>query len=66
MVFGYFGEHNLYIPSRELVRQDAYQAQVIRIQCACPVGWSPDVEDETVNGVLAMFGAKIRERLPGV
>ncbi len=58
MVFGYFAEHNLYIPTRELVRQDAYQAQVIRIQYASPVGWSPDVEDEMVHGVLAMYGAE--------
>ena len=29
MVFGYMGEHNLYIPTRELVRLNAYQAQVI-------------------------------------
>ena len=46
------GEHNLYIPTRELVRLDAYQAQVIRIQYASPVGWAPEVEDEMVNGVL--------------
>jgi len=52
MVFAYMGEHNLYIPTRELVRLDAYQAQVIRIQYASPVGWSPDVEDSMINGVL--------------
>jgi hypothetical protein len=46
------GEHNLYIPTRELVRLDAYQAQVIRIQYASPVGWAPEVEDEMVQGVL--------------
>ena len=51
-VTAYMGEHNLYIPTRELVRMDAYQSQVIRIQYASPVGWSPDVEDEMVNGVL--------------
>ena len=51
-VCSYMGEHNLYIPTRELVRLDAYQAQVIRIQYASPVGWSPDVEDEMVQGVL--------------
>ena len=33
-VGSYMGEHNLYIPTRELVRLDAYQAQVIRIQYA--------------------------------
>lgn len=52
MVFAYMGEHNLYIPTRELVRMDAYQARVIRIQYASPVGWAPEVEDEMVNGVL--------------
>jgi neutral ceramidase len=51
-VCAYMGEHNLYIPTRELVRLDAYQAQVIRIQYASPVGWAPEVEDEMVNGVL--------------
>ena len=48
----YAGEHNLYIPTRELVRLDAYQAQVIRIQYASPVGWAPEVEDEMVEGVF--------------
>ena len=48
----YMGEHNLYIPTRELVRLDAYQAQVIRIQYASPVGWAPEVEDEMVDGSL--------------
>ena len=38
-VTSYMGEHNLYIPTREIVRLDAYQAQVIRIQYASPVGW---------------------------
>ena len=51
-VCAYMGEHNLYIPTRELVRLDAYQAQVIRIQYASPVGWAPEVEDEMVQGVL--------------
>jgi hypothetical protein len=51
-VCAYMGEHNLYIPTRELVRLDAYQAQVIRIQYASPVGWAPEVEDEMVEGVL--------------
>jgi transposase len=37
-VCAYMGEHNLYIPTREIVRLDAYQAQVIRIQYASPVG----------------------------
>lgn len=48
----YMGEHNLYIPTRELVRLDAYQSKVIQIQYASPVGWSPDVEDAMVNGVI--------------
>ena len=47
----YMGEHNLYIPTRELVRLDAYQAQVIKIQYASPVGWAPEVEDDMVEGV---------------
>jgi hypothetical protein len=54
MVFGYMGEHNLYIPTRELVRLDAYQSRVIQIQYASPVGWHPDVEDEMVEGVIKM------------
>lgn len=55
MVFAYMGEHNLYIPTRKLVRMDTYQAQVIRIQYASPVGWSEDVEDEMVEGVVKMI-----------
>ena len=54
MVLGYMGEHNLYIPTRELVRLGAYQAQVIQIQYASPVGWAPEVEDEMVNAVIRM------------
>ena len=62
MMFGYFAERNLYVPTREIVRQDAYQAQVIRIQFGSPVGWAPEVEDEMVKGALAMFGEKYYER----
>jgi hypothetical protein len=58
MVFGYFGEHNLYIPTRENVRLDLYQAQWLRVQHACPVGWSLDVEDEMVKGALAVADAE--------
>jgi hypothetical protein len=58
MVFGYFGEHNLYIPTRENVRLDLYQSQVIREQYTCPVGWSLDVEDEMIRGALAVVGAE--------
>jgi hypothetical protein len=56
MVFGYFAERNLYIPTREIVRENAYQAQVIQIQFGSPVGWAPEAEDEMVRGVLALFG----------
>ncbi len=56
MVFGYFAEHNLYIPTREIVRLDGYQAQVIRTQYASPVGWSPEVEEEMVRKTLAIVG----------
>ncbi|MGA3185593.1 MAG: hypothetical protein ABSF22_00655 [Bryobacteraceae bacterium] len=59
MVFGYFGEHNLYIPTRENVRLDLYQSQVIREQYTCPVGWSLDVEDEMIKGALAVVGAQL-------
>ena len=58
MVFGYFAEHNLYIPTRENVRLDLYQAQALRVQYTCPVGWSLDVEDEILKGALAVVGAK--------
>lgn len=55
MVFAYMGEHNLYIPTRALVKINAYQAQVIQTQYASPVGWSPDIEDEMVKGVEKMI-----------
>jgi len=51
-VTAYMGEHNLYIPTRELVRTDSYQSQVLRIQYASPVDWDPGVEDEMVHGVI--------------
>lgn len=54
MVFAYMGEHNLYIPTREIVRNNEYQSQVIQIQYASPVGWAPEVEDEMVNAVIKM------------
>jgi len=58
MVFGYFAEHNLYIPTRENIRLDLYQSQALRVQYTCPVGWSLDVEDEILKGALAVVGAK--------
>jgi len=61
MIFGYMGEHNLYIPTREIVRLDAYQSQVIRIQYASPVGWDPSVEDVTVKGVVRMVKDILKE-----
>lgn len=61
MVGAYMGEHNLYIPTRELVRVDAYQAQVIRIQYASPVGWAPEVEDEMVDGVIKLVKSMTEE-----
>jgi len=54
MVFAYMGEHNLYIPTREIVRQNAYQAQTLQIQYASPVGWAPEVGDEMVDAVIKM------------
>ena len=58
-VTGYMGEHNLYIPTRELVRLQAYQGIVIQIQYASPVGWAPEVEDEMVKGVVRMVKSVI-------
>lgn len=60
MVGAYMGEHNLYIPTRELVRLGAYQAKVIQIQYASPVGWSPEVEDQMVHGVKKMIQASLK------
>ncbi len=60
MVFAYMGEHNLYIPTREIVRQGVYQATVIQTQYASPVGWAPSVEDEMVNGVNGLIGRVLR------
>ena len=59
MTFGYMGEHNLYIPTRELVRLQTYQAKVIQIQYASPVGWAPEVEDEMVKGVVRMVKSMV-------
>ena len=61
MVFGYMGEHNLYIPTRELVRLKVYQGIVIQIQYASPVGWAPEVEDEMVKGVTNIVKSVVAE-----
>lgn len=61
MVSAYMGEHNLYIPTRNLVKQKAYQATVIQTQYASPVGWAPEVEDEMVAGVEKL----VEELAPG-
>ena len=53
------GEHNLYIPTREIVRLGLYQANVIQTQYASPVGWAPSVEREMLGGVKRM----VREAL---
>ena len=60
MVFGYMGEHNLYIPTREIVRLGLYQAKVIQEQYASPVGWAPTVEDEMVSAVREQIAELIR------
>jgi neutral ceramidase len=54
-VSAYMGEHNLYIPTRDLVRINAYESKVIQIQYASPVGWAPEVESEMVKGVKKMI-----------
>jgi neutral ceramidase len=54
LVSAYMGEHNLYIPTREIVRLNLYQAQVIQIQYASPVRWDPAVENEMVRGVIRL------------
>lgn len=63
-VTAYMGEHNLYIPTRELVRLDAYQAKTLRIQYASPVGWDPSVEDVMVENVIKMVQDAIGENAP--
>ncbi len=61
MVFAYMGKHNLYIPTRELVRLDVYQPRTIQTQYASPVGWDPSVEDVMVNGVIDMVTTSLEE-----
>lgn len=60
MLFAYMGEHNLYIPTREIVRLGIYQAKVIQEQYASPVGWSPTVEDEMVSAVQSQIKEILR------
>ena len=60
MVFAYMGEHNLYIPTRELVRQNADEAQTIQIQSASPVRWAPEVGDEIVDAVITMINSIVK------
>ncbi|MFC2087557.1 hypothetical protein ACFLSA_05315, partial [Bacteroidota bacterium] len=60
MVFAYMGEHNCYIPTREMVRLDVYQSKVIRTQYGSPCGWAPEVEDEFVHGVIQMIASVMK------
>ena len=55
LLFAYFAEHNLYIPTRNIVERDLYQARVLQIQYASPVPWSVDVEDEMVGHVVRLI-----------
>ncbi len=55
LLFAYFGEHNLYIPTRAIVEANLYQARVIQIQYASPVPWSLDVEDVMVAETLRLI-----------
>jgi hypothetical protein len=59
MLFAYMGEQNVYIPTRENVRLNDYQARVIQMQYASPVGWSPDVEDEMVKGTVDLINSVV-------
>ena len=61
MVFGYLGTHNIYIPTRELVRLNVYQARVIQDQYGSPCGWAPEVEEEMVKGVVRLVRSVIEE-----
>ncbi|MCK4965769.1 hypothetical protein KAS50_01995, partial [bacterium] len=61
MVFAYMGEHEVYIPTRELVRMNGYQARSIKGYFGSPCGWSPDVEDEMVHGVTAIIKSILDE-----
>ncbi len=60
MLFAYMGEHNLYIPTREIVRLDIYQSRVIQEQYTSPVGWAPTVEDEMVGAVRSQIKEILR------
>jgi hypothetical protein len=59
MVSSIFGTHNLYIPTRELVRLDVYQPRTLRIQYGSPVDWDPSVEDVMVNAVIRMVNESL-------
>ena len=60
LVTAYMGEHNLYIPTREIVRLKLYQAKVIQEQYASPVAWDPAVEDRMVGAVRRMVQQAIK------
>lgn len=58
---GYMGKHNLYIPTRELVRQNVYQPRTLQTQYASPVGWDPSVEDVKVNKTIDLIRTALEE-----
>ena len=61
MVFAYMGKHNLYIPTRELVRLDIYQPRTIQTQYGSPVGWDLSVEEVMVNSVIKMVSTSLEK-----
>ena len=54
LLFGYYAEHNLYIPTCGMIRQDIYASRVLQDQYGCPVGWDPSVGDVFVGKVLGL------------
>jgi neutral ceramidase len=59
MVSAYMGKHNLYIPTRELVRLDVYQPRTLQTQYASPVGWDPSVEDVMIESVTEVIRSSL-------
>ena len=52
MLFAYMGEREIYTPSREIIRVQSYQTQVVQNMGGSPCGWAPEVEDEAVKGIV--------------
>lgn len=55
MVYSCMGEREIYLPSREILRVNSYQAEVVQTMGGSPCAWAAEVEDAAVSGVVRLL-----------